>query len=561
MVRSSIGQFKEELSYDQVDEEFIKGGINLMQVRFLGDNFALLTLKEGMVFEMFYSDNQQWVDSVFVSIKPWTPAFVVDHKRVWVRCYGLPLALWNMDGFTKVVGKEVKLVFVDDATLSWENVEFARFQVHTSLSHSLRWAKSMRLNDMWCSIVMEEEVVTDGRGICKCNSYESTVNESSSETYVEESSLSVKSGEDELRQWEGECIRSWKEGDEREAKSRGILGTSYKEQFFKESNAKYIDEQGKSCSFFMKEVCERRTQMEGAEVGLLTAIACTETYNSSHIHADLAKVVVDIEVSSLAFKINGLGQVGNLEAQTETGRDQSLPTFEGGPRPDRECCGKNEGKEGYACGMQGETEEALVRVNDCNSQTEENWEGTTRSMKGVQLDKNGEYGSTEKDEYQRNGKGVSIEGGNYLRGHSERITGLWSPPIRQRKKKGLTDLGDSSLPQRRRSVRLHEKQARSALSKHQHEGKISASISDGDIYNCNSRLCEQGNGAEPTVLWEIGKISGIFCHGIEEEVIQEYMCMEERDMGLRNWPRRGIRMGCHDNNKSQHKRIGGRYQN
>ena len=82
---------------------------------------------------------------------------------------------------------------------------------------------------MWCSIVMEEEGVIDGRGMCKCKSYESTVNESSSETYVEESSLSVKSGEDELRQWEGECIRSWKEEDEREAKSRGLLGTSSKE--------------------------------------------------------------------------------------------------------------------------------------------------------------------------------------------------------------------------------------------------------------------------------------------------------------------------------------------
>jgi len=199
MVRSSIGQFKEDLSFDQVEEEFIKGGLNMMQVRFLGDNFALLTPKEGVDIEAFCSDNQQWMDSVFISIKSWTPAFVVDHKSVWVRCYGLPLTLWNMDGFTKVVGKEVTLVSVDDATLSWKNVEFARFQVRTSLSHSLRWVKSMRLNDMLCSIVMEEEFFTDGRGVCKCNIYDSTVNESSSETYVEESSLSIKSGEDELR--------------------------------------------------------------------------------------------------------------------------------------------------------------------------------------------------------------------------------------------------------------------------------------------------------------------------------------------------------------------------
>ena len=104
-------------------------------------------------------------------------------------------------------------------------------------------------------------------------------------------------------------------------------------------------------------------------------------------------------------------------------------------------------------------------------------------------------------------------------------------------------MGDSSLPQRRRSVRLHEKQARSAPSKHQHEGKISASISDGDIYNCNSRLCEQGNGVEQIVLWEIGKTSGIFCHGIEEEGIQEYICMEERDMGVAKLAKEGDKDG------------------
>jgi len=162
MERSGIGQFKDDLSFEQVEEEVLKGGLNTMQVRFLGDNFALLTPKEGMDMEALCLDNQQWFDSVFVNIKPWKPTFAVDHKRVWVRCYGLPLSLWNMEGFSKVVGKEATLVSVDDATLSWENVEFARFQVRSPLSHSLRWARSMRFNDLTCNIVMEEESSTDG---------------------------------------------------------------------------------------------------------------------------------------------------------------------------------------------------------------------------------------------------------------------------------------------------------------------------------------------------------------------------------------------------------------
>jgi len=116
-----------------------------------------------------------------------------------------------MDGFAKVVGKEATLVSVDEATLSWENLEFARLQVRTPLSRSFRWVKSMRFNDLTCNIVMEEELSTNGGGFCKCNNFESSNSVSSSETYVEESSLSIKSGEEEFRQWEGECSRSKQE--------------------------------------------------------------------------------------------------------------------------------------------------------------------------------------------------------------------------------------------------------------------------------------------------------------------------------------------------------------
>jgi len=79
---------------------------------------------------------------------------------------------------------------------------------------------------------MEEELSTDGGGFCKCNNFDSTDSVSSSETYVEESFLSIKSGEDELRQWEGECSRSIREEDEGQAKARGNLGTFSKEQVF-----------------------------------------------------------------------------------------------------------------------------------------------------------------------------------------------------------------------------------------------------------------------------------------------------------------------------------------
>jgi len=352
MKRSGIGHFKDDLTFDQVEEELLKGGLNMMQVRFLGDNHALLTPKEGEDLEALCSDNKPWIDSIFVSIKPWTPAFVVDHKRVWVRCYGLPLPLWNMEGFTQVVGKEATLVSVDDATLSWENLEFARLLVRTHLSHRLRWARTMRLNDLVCNIVMEEELSADGGDSCKCNVFDSTDSVSSSETYVEESSLSLKSGEDELRQWAGESSRPNREEDDRQEKVRGNLGTLSEKQFFKDLSTGIRDNQEKSCSSIMKEVSESRTPMEGAGLGSPSAFACAEVYSSSPIHDDLAKLVVDIEYSSsFTFKCNGLGQEGFLEAQPDMGGDLFPSEKEGGPRPAKETCGREEGSGGYAGGM------------------------------------------------------------------------------------------------------------------------------------------------------------------------------------------------------------------
>lgn len=88
MERSVVSQFKEDISFDQVGEEFVKGGLNMLRVRYLGDNLALLTPKEGEDMEALLSYNKEWFNRVFNSIKPWTLTFVTDHKCVWVTCYG-----------------------------------------------------------------------------------------------------------------------------------------------------------------------------------------------------------------------------------------------------------------------------------------------------------------------------------------------------------------------------------------------------------------------------------------------------------------------------------------
>jgi len=43
MVSSVIGQFREELDFEQLSDEFVKGGMNMVRIRYMGDNLVLLT--------------------------------------------------------------------------------------------------------------------------------------------------------------------------------------------------------------------------------------------------------------------------------------------------------------------------------------------------------------------------------------------------------------------------------------------------------------------------------------------------------------------------------------
>jgi len=105
------------------------------------------------------------------------------------------------------------------------------------------------------------------------------------------------------------------------------------------------------------------------------------------------------------------------------------------------------------------------------------------------------------------------------------------PSPRRHKIKGLSKLGESSSNMRQ-SVRINARIPQAGVPTHHRDGTPSDSISDRDFINCNSRLCEPGNLVEPPKLWEIGKQVGLICRGDEEEVVKEYLCLEERDLEI-----------------------------
>jgi len=47
MANSVIGKFREEMDFEQLSEEFVKGGMSMVRVRYMGDNLVLITPEKG----------------------------------------------------------------------------------------------------------------------------------------------------------------------------------------------------------------------------------------------------------------------------------------------------------------------------------------------------------------------------------------------------------------------------------------------------------------------------------------------------------------------------------
>ena len=59
MENSTIGQFNAELDYDQLEEEFVKGGMEMVKLRYIGDRLAMLTPREGESMEALIKLNKE----------------------------------------------------------------------------------------------------------------------------------------------------------------------------------------------------------------------------------------------------------------------------------------------------------------------------------------------------------------------------------------------------------------------------------------------------------------------------------------------------------------------
>jgi len=403
----------------------------------------------------------------------------------------------------------------------------------------------MRINKHVCSIFIEEEANgCEGRGY-NGNPYadDSTDSVSSLDTYVEDIDFFEVNGEEKGRQRiRDEC---WPEGGDGREKNGGDDEQYWpKSNFcFEGSTSKSKGYQGKGgLSFTNGESLGQKANESNVCVCLPAPDCDWNSYSNPNL-ADLAKVVVDIECLSNQKKSSeGLGRVCMSEAQLSGG----------GPHGSAQKNVRNEGLvipttfEGFETRESHNEGDKLKRRQveglEVRASLEE-WEAHNKRISPKMANET-QYGASSGESGQQicivmqGGSQHEVATGAMV--SAARISNLVgsevgvaersksSSPPRHRKKKGLTEFGDS-CPFPRRSGRIKARMPQAGAMVHNTDEVSSSSISDKNIYICNSRLDEPDDRAGPSKLWEVGKQVGIRCCKEENEVVREYGNMEVRD--------------------------------
>ena len=554
LVRSAVGWMSPDLTFDSLKDEFVKGGMNTIKLRFLGDNLILLTPKEGERMEDLFELNKEWFLSLFGSIEPWSAKYVVDHKIVWVRCFGVPITLWNKDCFSRVVGEVASLVDIDENTLSWENLEYARLLVRLPRSQKAEMAKGFRINGQVYNISLVEEILSLRSGDCSCLEYHlgSSDSISSSETVVEGTFSEGSSGEEGADR--NQCNRRWGVVPEEVGQSQLKQETKWK-QFDKKARSD-MGCQNKSGFLSLNEGKRVRGESEGGAALAVTSIANAAVIEGKQVIGESeggAALSVPSQVNAactviqqcLVNLLEGVQSAIPLgpkqgEAQLESQGAFSKEEDEGGPvsfwkeeserklgyeegvgvlalSPPPHLCSTSKMSGRVALSAVEPVQEKDSGLSPCHathhfSEGQDSSSGSSDPQPSVSTNR------------RREGCGMGTTNGNKASTHTEGVSKtssefrrLMESKIAQPKWRTNGGIGS-----------LHGVSSSSRLS------RCSFAESINDINLCNSRIKSKEQAAESVRIWDLGQNLGLQCSGDAEGVVGELGRLEVRDNEVNN---------------------------
>lgn len=154
---------KKMTSFDKAEEEItweIGGDI---APKYLGDDaILLLGLTDNRAEDLANEENTHRT-TLFYALEKWNPGIRMGYRLVWLLCWGIPLAAWDMEHIRKVVAAIRDLVEVDDDVEELRRLDRARVLVRTSWKPILHHKVNLHIGDEVFPVEIVEEMTNDTR--------------------------------------------------------------------------------------------------------------------------------------------------------------------------------------------------------------------------------------------------------------------------------------------------------------------------------------------------------------------------------------------------------------
>lgn len=161
--RSMVGVIKNMDLIPSLQNAAMIEGLKYIQIRYLGDDFVLLTGPEDLDLEEALKGTDEGPDAVFDVLYPWSPLDAPDYRVTWLRCTGLPVHMWDKECFAEMVKPVGDLISIDAQTSSFSRLEFAKILVRTNCPYRISHYRRVNIN----GVVYHLRLMEDFTPLCR----------------------------------------------------------------------------------------------------------------------------------------------------------------------------------------------------------------------------------------------------------------------------------------------------------------------------------------------------------------------------------------------------------
>jgi hypothetical protein len=154
---SFVGILREMADADHIQVTLWMEGFQNIKATQLGLDLILLSSPDKEAIQQAYQTNKDWWERWFSTVKPWRPDILPKGRRIWVRLFGVPLHIWSLEGFKKIIWRYGKLLKLDPETMEQTRLDVARAQIAVTYWEMVDEVIEVKVDDEIFIIRMVEE--------------------------------------------------------------------------------------------------------------------------------------------------------------------------------------------------------------------------------------------------------------------------------------------------------------------------------------------------------------------------------------------------------------------